>query len=443
MRAGLYKHYALGVLTVVVLFNYVDRMALGIVLQDIKTDLHLTDTELGLLSGIAFAVFYSVMGIPIARWADRGNRVTIVAVTTALWSAAVAFSGMATNFVQLLLIRIGVAVGEAGCNPPALSLTAAYFPRAERPRAQAIYAMGGALSFMVGFSCAGWLNELYGWRVTFVVLGAPGLVLAAIAWFTLKEPRQMADSERAAHLMSMEPSAESAPSIKEVCSTLWANATFRCLLLYISVDYFFGYGIAQWQPTFFIRSFKLETGEIGLWMAVSWGLGGLLGTYLGGYWASRYAANNERLQLQVIAIVIALSTVIGGFVYRTSSPYAAFALISVFIILQYSVFGSLYATIQTLVRERMRAVAFAFIYLIANLVGLGFGPLAVGTLSDALQPWAGSESLRFALLILAPGYFCCAWLAWRASKTVMHDLAAARADLNEEARISAVVAHAK
>ena len=198
MQPALYKRYALGVLTVIFLFNCVDRVALGIVLEDIKIDLDLTDTQLGLLSGISFALFYSVMGIPIARWADRGNRVTIISVTTFLWSVAVALCGLAGSFVQLLLIRIGVAVGEAGCNPPAFSLMADYFTRAERPRAAAIYAMGGALSFVVGFFGAGWLNELYGWRVTLMVLASPGVVLAALAWFILKEPRYMSPSQQPA-----------------------------------------------------------------------------------------------------------------------------------------------------------------------------------------------------------------------------------------------------
>src|SRR5687768_16882052 len=183
-----YKVYLLVLLLVICAFNYIDRLALGLVLQDIKVDLSLTDTQLGLLSGIAFALFYSIMGIPIARWADRGNRVAIITFTTALWSAAVALCGVASNFVQLLLIRIGVAVGEAGCTPPAHSLIADYFTRAERPRAVAIYMLGGQLS-VVGYLWAGWLNELYGWRVTFMLLGLPGLGLAALAWLTLREPR--------------------------------------------------------------------------------------------------------------------------------------------------------------------------------------------------------------------------------------------------------------
>jgi predicted MFS family arabinose efflux permease len=194
MKESAYKNYLLAVLLVILAFNYVDRLALGLLLQDIKVDLDLSDTQLGLLSGIAFALFYSVMGIPIARWADRGNRVTIITITTGLWSAAVALCGVAGSFLHLLLIRIGVAVGEAGCIPPAHSLIADYFTRAERPRAVARYMLGTPLSFVIGYFLAGWLNELYGWRATFLLLGLPGLGLAALAW--LKSARRSGTTRR-------------------------------------------------------------------------------------------------------------------------------------------------------------------------------------------------------------------------------------------------------
>ncbi len=151
MKTLSHKHYVLGILLVVMAFNFVDRLALAVVMEDIKVELALSDTQLGLLTGIAFALFYSVMGIPIARWADRGNRVTIISLTTALWSVAVMLCGLIGNFVQFMLIRIGIAVGEAGCIPPAHSLIADYFTRAERPRAVAIYMMGAPLSAVFGY----------------------------------------------------------------------------------------------------------------------------------------------------------------------------------------------------------------------------------------------------------------------------------------------------
>jgi predicted MFS family arabinose efflux permease len=311
MQTNVYRRYLLTVLLIILAFNYVDRLALGIVLQDIKLDLQLSDTQLGILSGIAFALFYSVMGIPIARWADRGNRVTIIAVTTALWSVAVALCGMAASFLQLLVVRIGVAVGEAGCIPPAHSLIADYFDRAERPRAVAVYMLGSSLSVVVGYFLAGWLNELYGWRVTFMLLGLPGIGLSVLVWLTLKEPRRAASAAlegnsgnaAPASVSTLAPATQSHPSLKDVCATLWASATFRHLLVCFSVWYFFGYGILQWQPAFFIRSHGLDTGELGTWYAIVWGIGGVLGTYWGGELASRYAARNERLQLRATASI--------------------------------------------------------------------------------------------------------------------------------------------
>lgn len=422
MRRLDYKHYLLGVLLVILAFNYVDRLALGLVLQDIKRDLHLTDTELGFLTGIAFALFYSLMGLPIARWADRGNRVTIIGLTTILWSAAVALCGLIASFTQLLLVRIGVAVGEAGCIPPAHSLIADYFTRAERPRAVSIYLLGSSLSMVIGYFLAGWLNQLYGWRETFMILSLPGLVLAVVAWRTLREPRQVLPAAQAAASLTPSSPASAQPTFKEVCLTLWANATFRHLLLCFSVGSFFGYGILQWQPAFFIRSYGFQTGELGTWFAMIFGIAGLLGTYQGGVWASRWAANNERLQLKAMAVGFSSFGVISAFIYLSSNRYVALGLLGLAAFGGATINGPLFATIQTLVPERMRAMSVALLYLFANLIGMGLGPLVAGALSDAFRPWAGEESLRYALLVLSPGYLWGGWHLWRASTTVTRDL---------------------
>jgi MFS family permease len=435
MNQRVYKPYMVAVLMAILAFNYVDRIALGVVMEDVKTELALTDTQLGLMSGIAFALFYSIMGIPIARWADRGNRVTIISLTTGLWSIAVALCAMAGSFLQLLLIRVGIAVGEAGCIPPAHSLIADTFSRAERPRAVARYMLGAPLSLIIGYFVAGWLNELYGWRVTFMLVGIPGIVLALLARTTLMEPR------RAAHVstdvavthavpgssggQSQVAAAGPQPSTREVVMALWSNVTFRHLLLYFSIWYFFGYGLLQWQPTFFIRSHHLQTGELGTWLAVVYGAGGLLGTYLGGEWAARYARNNERLQLRTIAVMFAIFGVFNAASYVAPDHVTAFALLSIGAIGGAVTNGPLFATIQTLVPAHMRAMSLAIIYLFANLIGMGLGPLAAGAASDLLYPILREESLRYALLAFCPGYVWAAWHVWRASRTVSRDIAAA------------------
>jgi MFS family permease len=412
------RSYLLSVLLVILAFNYVDRLALGIVLQDIKVDLQLSDTQLGLLTGIAFALFYSVMGLPIARWADRGNRVTIITITTALWSAAVALCGVAGSFVQLLLIRVGVAVGEAGCVPPAHSLIGDYFSRIERPKALATYMLGQPLSMIIGYFAAGWLNELYGWRITFMLMGLPGLALAAIAWFTLRDPRF-----HPAALPSSQPIVqEEQPSMKQVWRTLWSSPSFRHLVFCFAVIQFFGYGILQWKPAFFIRSFGLETGELGVWFALIYGIGGLIGTYGGGVLASRLAAKNEALQLRGMAISYGGFGVISVGIYLSPNHYVAFALMSLATVGVAAIIGPLFATIQTLVPNRMRAVSIAIIYLFANLIGMGLGPMTAGIISDALRPHFGEESLRYALMLLSPGYLWAGWHLWQASKTIARDV---------------------
>lgn len=433
MQPRRYKTYLLILLTAFLLSNSVDRIALGVVLQDIKLELALTDTQLGFLSGIAFALFYSIMGIPIARWADRGNRVAIISATAALWSVGVALCGLATSYAQLLLIRVGVAVGEAGCIPPASSLISDHFSRAERPRAFAIYGMGGALSFVVGFFLAGWLNEKYGWRLTFMILGIPGLVLAALAYFTLKEPRRTKAAsgmlQSARHVSN-----EREPSLKEVCALLWSNTSFRHLLLCNAILFLFGYGILQWQPAFFIRSYGFTSAEVGTWLAVTYGCGGLLGTYLGGEWATQRAPQNERRQLAMATLAIAISGAVMVIAYLTRNQYWTLACTAVYVLLLYSIAPVLNAIVQGLVPEQIRAVAVAVIYFVANLIGLGFGPLVTGVLSDLLHGWLGEESLRYALMLLAPGYAWGAWHAWRARTTVVRDLFQAQSSHPEPER---------
>jgi len=426
MKQTDYKNYLLGVLLVIYAFNSAERLALGMVLQNIKLEFHLNDTQLGLLSGIAFALFYSLMGIPIARWADRGNRVTIISVTTLLWGIAVAACGVAANFAQLLLIRVGVAVGEAGCLPPANSLLADYFNRAARPRAVAIFMLGSPLSMVIGYFVAGWLNQLYGWRMTFILLGLPALALSALVWLTLREPRRLPASSVADGLLAGERPASFEPrqSFRDVWVALWTNITFRRLWFCFSVTYFFSYGLYQWQPTFFMRSYGLASTEVGSWFALIYGLGGLAGTYLGGALASRYAANNEALQLRFTAVVFAAFGAVMAGVYLSPNKYIALALTAGAAVGGHMTTGPLFGVIQTVVPERMRAMSIALIYLFANLVGLGLGPFAVGTLSDLFHPWAGAESLRYALLCLCPGFLWGSYYLWLGSRTVIRDVEA-------------------
>jgi len=407
-----YKHYMLGLLTVVGVFNYLDRHVLALLLEPIKQDLQLSDTQLGFLSGFAFTLFYVVAGIPIARWADRGNRNTVVAATTALWSVMVALCGVVGNYTQLLLVRAGVAVGEAGCLPPAQSLITDYFDRAERPRAMAIYWMCGPIAIAVGFIGGGWLAEYVGWRMTFIIVGAPGILLAILVKLSLREPR----------LKQKTTVVIAQSSFKEVLGTLWQQRAFRHIVMAFCVTYFFGMGIFIWLPTFFIRSHGMETGEVGTWLAFVWGGCGVLGTYLGGALTSRYAAGKEALQMRAAALIFILHGILFVMVYLSSNKYSALAFMMMIGVIGPLINGPVFSAIQSLVNDRMRSVAIALVFLLANLIGLGLGPIAAGVLSDLLAPKFGQESLRYASVLLSPGFLWAAYYYWKASNTIEADI---------------------
>ena len=407
-----YKHYLLGLLTVVAVFNYLDRFVLSLLMEPIKQEFQLSDSHLGFLSGFAFALFYAVAGIPIARWADRGNRNTIVFVTTALWSAMLALCGLVGNFTQLLLTRVGVAVGEAGCLPPAQSLIADYFDRAERPRAMAIYWMCGPIGMVIGYLGGGWLAESVGWRMTFVLIGVPGILIATLVKLTLHEPR----------LTQKPVQIAKQPPFKEVLTTLWQQRSFRHITIAFCMAYFFGIGIIHWMPTFFIRSHGMETGELGTWFAFAWGVCGIFGTYLGGVLVTRYAACKEVLQMRAVALVLILSGPLSVMIYLSSNKYAALGFVVVIGFASALGNGPVFSSIQSLVNDRMRSVALALIFLLANLIGLGLGPIAVGVLSDLLAPMFGQESLRYALMLFSPGYLWVAYYYWKAGNTIEDDI---------------------
>jgi MFS family permease len=421
----------LACLTLVLMFNYSDRLALGLMLQDIKIDLRLSDTRLGLLSGIAFAAFYALMGIPMARWADRGNRAKLIKITVTLWSMMVSLCGLAASFAQLLLFRIGVAVGEAGCIPPAHSLIAENFERQERARAMAIYMLGAPLSFFVGYFLAGWLNQMVGWRLTFVLMGVPGLVLLLLVRLYVDEPRAKSGEHE-------QPSVQT--SLVEACLTLWHSRSFRHLLIGFSVLIFFGYGILNWQPSYFAREFKVGTGIIGTWFGLINGLGGLIGTYVGGELAARWAANNERMQLLGMAGLCVIVGIVAAAVYITPSFTAALALMFCYWVLINLLNGPLFSVIQTVVPSRMRATSIALIYLFANLIGMGLGPLLVGVLSDLFSPHFGIHSLRLALLCLCPGYLWATYHLLTAAGSIDKDISwAIASDRSEGVKGGAVI----
>ena len=412
------RYYALVLLTIVYAFNFIDRQLLAILQEAIKAELELSDGQLGLLSGFAFAIFYVTAGIPIARWADRSNRRNIVAVSLALWSLMTAVSGFVQNYTQLLLARIGVGIGEAGGSPPSHSIISDIFPPEQRASALGFYSTGVNIGILFGFLLGGWLNEFFGWRMAFIVVGAPGILLAVVVALTLREPiRGMAENRT---------STGPAVPFKQVMSTLWSRSTFRHMALGAALNAFCGYSTASWTASFMIRSHGMTTGELGTWLAMISGLGGAIGVFLGGIIADRLATRDQRWYMWVPAIAGAVSVPFIAFVYIVDGPYLALTLSIVPGLLHNVYLGNTIATTHGLVGLRMRALSSAILFLILTIIGLGLGPLLVGLLSDYLQPTLGEHSLRQAMLWLMPTVM--AWSTWhfiRAARTLREDLAAA------------------
>ena len=364
------------------------------------------------MTGMAFALFYAIAGVPLARWSDRGNRNVVITITTGLWSAMVVLCGLVGNYTQLLLVRVGVAVGEAGCLPPAQSLIADYFDRAERPRAMATYWLCFPISVIVGFLGGGWLAETVGWRMTFIIMGVPGILLAILVKFTLREPRLKQTT-----IIDVEQ-----PSWSEVRRTLWQTQAFRHIVLAFCVSYFFSLGMFSWLPTFFMRSHGMQLGEVGIWLALTIGVCGLFGTYLGGVLTSRYAAGKEALQMRAVALLMSIMALVNVMTYLPSNRYIALAFLAMAAVVATSMNGAIFSSIQSLTNDRMRSVAIALIFLLANLIGMGLGPLAVGVVSDLFAPLFGQDSLRYALVSFSPGLLWVAYHYWKSAATIEEDI---------------------
>jgi predicted MFS family arabinose efflux permease len=410
-----YKRYVLGAVTAVYTLNLVDRGLMTLLLEPIKQDLHLSDTQLGLLTGIAFGLFYATLGLPLSRWADRGNRVTIAAASIGLWGLTVMACLFVTNYIQLLAARVAAAVGESGCKPPTYSLVGDYFTQpAERTRAMAVYITGSYLSTILAFILGGWLNESFGWRMTFFLMGIPGLLLALLVRLTVVEPRNRQN-----------PCKESPPlpPMRQVLATLWRQQSLRHLSIALILVYTMSLGLGPWQAAFMMRTHGLGTAELGLWLGLIFSIAGIAGVLLGGYAASHWFAENERAQMRLSAVAIGCTVLpFASFLLMDQKYYALGSLIPK--VLVFGVFlGPTYALMQRLVPGEMRATMMALVMLFANLIGFGIGPQIVGILSDALSPVLGKDSLRYAMLGMS---FIAPWAAyhfWRVGRTIRYDLA--------------------
>lgn len=422
-----YKRYVLGTLTVVFTLNSLDSGLMVLLLQPIKQDLHLSDSQLGFLTGIAFGLFYATLGLPIARWADRGNRSTITAIAIGIWGLTVMSCVFVTNFLQLVAARVAAGIGESGCMPATYSLVGDYFPAAaERTRAMTIYMLAGPLAPLVSFVLGGWLNERYGWRVAFFVIGIPGLFVAALVKWTVAEPR--------ARSTAVPSTIRKLPSATRVLGVLWHQRSSRHLGLAVILLFTMGLGLSPWYAAFMIRNHGMGTAELGVWLGAIFGLGGGAGTYLGGYVAARWFGDNERGQMRLSAIVlVALVPCFMSFVLLPTKRESLIALVPLVVVANFTL-GPTFALMQRLVVDDMRATTLAVVMLFANLIGMGIGPQMVGVISDLLAPLVGNDSLRYAMMVVSLVTLWSAYHFWQVGRTVTEDLAAV-AGLAEATRL--------
>ncbi|MBF8270250.1 MAG: MFS protein [Gammaproteobacteria bacterium] len=388
---NLYRYYIVIVLVLVNTVNFIDRQVVSILAPAIKADLVLSDTQLGVLMGLAFTLFYATLGLPIGRLADKHARVNVLTIVLTLWSAMTALCSTAANYIVLLLMRVGVGVGEAGAGPCSHSLISDLFSREERPRAIGIFSLGVPFGTLFGFLFGGLLAEEFGWRMTFLIVGLPGVALAVLVKMTIREPARGAKDE-GVQLNRDEV------SLIEGLSIMWRIGTFRTMAYGGALSAFCGYAVNSWTPSFFARTHELGAGEMALPMAISLGVGGGLGSFLGGIITSRMALRDARAFLTLPGWSFVIFGIALVFELWSSSLMVAYAALFIVGFMQFVLFGPFFGLVQSLAPLRARALATAFIFFIYSGFGFGFGPLYVGALSDFLTTSLGeAQALQYAL----------------------------------------------
>lgn len=431
-----YRRYAMWLLLGIYIINFLDRQVVNILAEPIKKDLGLADWQLGLMSGLAFAVFYTFLGIPIARLAERKNRAFIIGGAVTLWSGFTALCAIAGNFWQLIAFRIGVGVGEAGCTPPAHSLIVDYTPKNKRASALAFYSMGTPIGGLLGLVMGGLVADAYGWRAAFLVAGVPGLLFAALAFFTLKEPRRII-AEHA------KKAAVATATFGETMAYLAKRNTFWFIAFAAAIKAFIGYGHAPFTASFFLRNHTEEVaslassigltfgydlksvGFLGLALGLISGTAGAIGSIVGGWIADKYGAKDMRAYMVAPAIASLITIPVYIVAVTIDSAAIALCILAINAFLGTLWYGPVYGTGQSVVPPHMRATAAAILLFIINLVGLGLGPLAVGLLSDWYNKGLGmgpAEGVRWALITASMFGLVAFACFWRARKTIREDM---------------------
>jgi len=413
--AGGQPYYVLGVLCAVYGLNFLDRQVLNILIDPIEAAFHTSDTEMGLLAGFGFALFYLLFGIPIARWADRGSRRVILTLGLSLWSLMTALSGMAQGFWQLAAARVGVAVGETAGTPISHSLISDYFPRTTRARAIGIFESSVYIGVLLGYAVGGWVSQEYGWRAAFFVAGIPGMCVALVVYFTVREPeRGAADSQ----LTDCSHS-----SLRECMRFMLGQRALLLVVTGVVLNAFANFGFATWTPSFLQRVHQMDQAQIGLWLGIINGTAGVLGTLLGGFVVSRVPAHGERWHMLWPALVtVGASPALIGFLLAPSDLLSLSCYWIANLFLGFHL-GPCFAMVQSLSKVRMRSLASALTNLLCSLIGTGLAPALIGMTDDLLRPRYGIVSVRYSLLLATLAPLLAAVSFWCASWFVRGDLA--------------------
>lgn len=403
------RRYVLWILLAVYVLNFLDRQILNILAEPIKRELRLSDSQLGLLTGLAFALFYSLLGLPIARLADRANRVRIIGTSLALWSFFTAACGLAQNYLQLFLLRVGVGIGEAGCSPPAQSLITDYFPREERASALGFYAMGVPIGTMGGLAFGGLIADAFGWRWALVLAGGPGIILALVVMLTLREPRDMLRQQMQAQAEAAIPWREALAELRSKRSFWWAalGASFTALVSYGHTAFFASFFLRNHAEDIqaFAASFSnfsganiQATGFLGVALGLIIGISGLLGSLIGGRMCDYYGKKDARAFVTLPGIALFLGIPFALAAFLSGNTVLALLMIGPQVFLKSFWYGPIFALAQSVVSPRARATAAAVLLMMFNLVGLGLGPLILGLMSDQFAASFGeADGLRLAM----------------------------------------------
>lgn len=404
-----YRYYVLAMLTIVSMFNIADRLVVSILLEDIKAEFTLNDTQVGLLAGLAFTLFYAFMGIPIARLADRTNRKNIVSVALVVWSSMMALCGAATGFVSFFLARLGVGIGEAGGSPPSYSILADYFKPSEQARAMGIYITGAVLGTAGGLILGGYLADIIGWRMTFVAMGIPGILFGLILFVTVKEPQRglydNKDKDSGSH-------AKIGPTLRSLAK----NPLFIRISLCYALISMIGYAIAIWMAPIMIRNFDISLTKVGLYLGLGFLIGGIPGPMIGGYITDNLAKSNQRWYAWFGAITVVICVAC----YIISLMAGSFTLFVALFVLGYFFYmlpqGAILSVMQSSLQSGEKALGVAIALFANNILGMAVGPFVIGLMSDRFKPDYGVKALNYSVLVFCVvvaivTFLCFVWTA--------------------------------